>query len=581
MMELDYLELIKEAKKISENKDRYKEVKIAVLGDNSTQQFVQILRAYFYREGIYANIYESEFDVIEQEIYNDDSGLYKFKPDYVVFHVSNQKLRDRFYQNNGPAPDFEAYLVDSQIKQWEKINKKLKCRIIQNLYSMPTERPFGNYTQQVESSLYNLTKMVNSRLIANAKDAGNVYFNDIEHLSTSIGLDNWYDEKLYVHAKLFCKLEYMPQVAKNILDIILAGLGRSKKCVVLDLDDTLWGGIVAEDGLERIEISREGLGEAYYLFQKYLLELKNIGIILAVCSKNDHENAIEPFEKHPEMVIKKDDISVFIANWNSKSENIKQISKKLNIGLDSMVFIDNSAFERNQVKSMLPQVEVPEMPEDISEYVPFINKLNLFEALAYSKEDGKRTEFYKNQVKREEVKAEYKSIDDYLKSLEMVAEFNRFDSMHIPRIAQLIQRSNQFNLTTKRYNEKECETFMNAAECYPFYITLKDKFGDNGLISVIIAKKEGEKLIIDEWLMSCRVLLRGVEEFCMNKVVGLAKELGCSEIEGRYIKTAKNNMVKEFYKRFGFSSVGPKLDSETTWKLEVKKYKEKKIWINQ
>lgn len=579
---MDYLKLIKESKRIIGNPNGYPAIKIAVLGDNATQQLVQVLRAYLYRQGVFADIYEAEFDIIEQEIYNTESGLYGFKPEYVLVNVSVQKLRDRYYRvTEKDLARFTDVYRDFITGLWRRLGEKLHCRIVQNLFALPLERPLGSYTVKVRDSFYSLVSQINQQIIEKAQDNKNVLLNDLEYVSSLVGRQHWFDEKLWVHGKLFCRPDYLPFIAKNVSDIILAGAGKSRKCIVLDLDNTLWGGIIGDDGMDNIEVGNEGLGEAYSLFQRYLLDLKKQGVILAVCSKNDRETAMEVFERHPGMVLRKADIAAFVINWEPKSENIKQIAKTLNIGLDAMVFVDDSAFERNQVRSMLPQVLVPEMPDDPAEFVPVLNQLNLFETTSISEEDKKRSDFYRSESQREEVKAQFGSLEEYLKSLEMEAVFARFDQAHLPRIVQLIQRSNQFNLTTKRYNERECEDFMkDTQQCHPFYVTLQDKFGDSGLISVIILKKEGEKILVDEWLMSCRVLSRGVEQFAMNKVVETARNLNCRRVEGRYIPSAKNKMVSRFYEQFGFKEEGVTPEG-TVWGLDVREYEPRQVWITE
>ena len=374
-------------------------------------------------------------------------------------------------------------------------------------------------------------------------------------------------------------LEFLPEVVEGVASIVLAGMGREKKCVVCDLDNTLWGGVIGEDGLEGIEIGKEGLGQAFLNFQYYLKSLKERGVIIAVCSKNDEENAKLPFTQHPDMVLKEEDISIFVANWASKVDNIRYIAEKLNIGLDSLVFLDDSPFERNHVRSELPQVFVPEMPEDPADYAQYLNRLNCFETTSFSIEDSKRAQFYKQQVDRDVARKGFTDISQYLQSLDMTAELERFDSMHMPRIVQLVQRTNQFNLTTIRYNEAECMAFMSDEEnCFPIYVTLSDKYGDSGLISVVIVEKKDETAFIREWCMSCRVLNRGVEPFTMNAVVQWAKDNGCEQIVGDYIPTKKNAMVKEFYGQFGFTAQ-PLADGASRWTLHVADYTEQKTWI--
>lgn len=583
MEKFDYLQLIKEARKNTKNLKNYCEIKIAVLGDSATQQFVQMLKANLYRNKIFAHIYEADFDMIDQEIYTDDSGLYKFMPDYVVLYTSTQKIRDHYYQNTHlDADQIVGECVARICGWWERINSKATVRIIQNLYALPFERPFGNYGGRLKDSLVGVIREINNCIVSKLSDHPNVLLNDVEYLASFHGRKNWYDEKLWIYGKLLCDPKCLLYVVDNITNIILAGLGRLRKCLVLDLDNTLWGGIIGEDGLEHIEVGREGIGEAFFLFQKYLLELKNKGIIVTVCSKNNHEDAIEPFRKHPGMVLKEDDITLFIANWDNKADNIRRIAEQLNIGLDSMVFIDDSPFERNHVRACLPEVAVPEVPEDPADYVSCLNQFNFFETLGFSQEDSQRSGYYRQKFQREEARVQFSNIDDYLQSLKMKAVFSRFDRLHLARIVQLMQRSNQFNLTTYRYNEKECEAFMdNVSEYYPVYVTLKDKYGDSGLISVIILRVSGIKIVINAWLMSCRVLSRGVEQFSMNKVVEYAKSKNCEFIEGIYIPTAKNRMVENFYEQFGFRKTRTDASGQIFWQLAVCDYRPQKNWIEE
>ena len=432
----------------------------------------------------------------------------------------------------------------------------------------------------MEQAFLSVMHQINRRLIDLSKGYGNVFLNDLEYTASLIGKKQWLDETWWVQAKLACHPECVPQVAQGIADIVRASLGQIKKCLVLDLDNTLWGGIIGEDGVEGIEVGPEGAGEAYLQFQRYLLELKNRGLILAVCSKNDTENAVAPFRHHPHMALKEEDFAVFTANWNNKVDNIRDIAATLNIGLDSMVFIDDSSFERNHVRTALPEVFVPEMPEDPADFVKYLTLASCFETVSFSAEDRTRTEQYRRQAQRETVRTKFTDINGYLASLEMKAVFNRFDAFHLPRIVQLIGRSNQFNLTTKRYSEKECEALAADQKSYfPIYITLEDKYGESGLISVNILQSAKTKLVIDTWLMSCRVLERGLEQFAMNQVVALVKSKGFTTIEGMYLPTAKNKMVADFYERFGFRRVEGGDNGKTVWAINVDDYRPQTTFI--
>ena len=385
----------------------------------------------------------------------------------------------------------------------------------------------------------------------------NVFIIDLSSLAVKYGYDFILNEKYFYSAKMALSIEILPYVAKAVIDVIKAVSGSIKKCVILDLDNTLWGGVIGDDGLGGIQIGELGAGHAFSDFQAYFLELKKRGIILAVCSKNNEDTAKEPFNSHPEMVLRLSDIAVFVANWEDKASNIKYIKETLNLGYDSFVFIDDNPFERNLVKSVLPDVTVPDMPEDPALYLSYIRSLNLFETASYSSEDISRTEQYQAEIGRKSLEASYSNIDDYLQSLEMQAEAKAFDEFHYSRIAQLTQRSNQFNLRTIRYTEADIEKISKDDNYLTIYFTLKDKFGDHGLISVVIMKKvDNETLFIDTWLMSCRVLKRGMEEFIVNTIIDTARKNGYKTVQGEYIKTPKNTMVEKIYEKLGFKDNG-------------------------
>lgn len=562
------------ARRLTENALGYPEVRIAVLGDSTTTQLVQVLRSVLYKRGLFARVYESDFNVIDQEVIEPGSGLYRFAPEFVLLHVTRQGLRDRYYGGPEPRDSFAQETCAAVEGWWAAINSRLTCRIIQNLYELPLDRPFGNFTVRVENSFRSTVGEINRRLAAAAERTPNVQFNDVEYLAAAAGKLKWSDEKLWLHAKLFCNLEHLPAVARSVAASILAASGREKKCVVLDLDNTLWGGIIGDDGLEGIDLGKTALGEAFALFQRFILSLKRRGLILAVCSKNERAAALEPFRSHPDMVLREEDIAVFVANWNNKSGNIRHIAETLRIGLDSIVYLDDSAFEREEVRAALPEVRVPDLPEDPADFVPFLSGSDMFETLTLSAEDAQRTAYYREEAARGQLKSRFTDIGDYLKSLQMEGRFSRFDPQELPRIVQLIQRSNQFNLTTKRYNEVECRAFMTDPAAFSAMVRLKDRLGDYGLISVIICKVDGDKLLIDSWLMSCRVLQRGVEQFSMNRIFAFARTAGCREVIGTYAPTVKNGMVRDFYKQFGFVESGRGPSGESHWTHAVGDYRE-------
>jgi len=345
------------------------------------------------------------------------------------------------------------------------------------------------------------------------------------------------------------------------------------KCVALDLDNVLWGGTIGDDGLERIRLGELGEGEAYVQFQMWLRELAARGIILAVCSKNDDDKAREPFRRHPDMVLTESDIACFIANWDNKADNIRSLASRLNIGLDSIMLLDDSPFERNLVRNLVPEVCVPELPTDPAEFIPYLESLNLFEATQFSDEDRMRTQFYRSNVLREDEELKFNTVDEYLASLNMEATFEEFDDLHLPRITQLVQRTNQFNLTTIRHSAGELRTFVEGPDYFPFYITLADRFGESGLVSVVIARHDDDYLDIVTWLMSCRVISRRLEEFVLDQLVETAKTADATRLRGTYVPTKKNSLVSDHYEKLGFRRVsGTPQDGSVLWELAVDDY---------
>jgi FkbH-like protein len=340
-------------------------------------------------------------------------------------------------------------------------------------------------------------------------------------------------------------------------------------------DSTLWGGVIGDDGMENIQLGSLGIGKAFSEFQYWLRKLKNRGIILAVCSKNTETVAKEPFEEHPDMVLELEDIAVFVANWGNKVDNIMQIQSVLNIGFDSMVFIDDNPFERNLVRENIPEICVPEMPEDPADYLEYLYTLNLFETTSFSEEDERRTELYKIESQRKAVQQKFTNEDDFLKSLHMLSQVEVFNKFNAPRVAQLSHRSNQFNLRTHRYSEADIIGMISSENHYTFAFSLEDKFGDNGLICVVILQIEDTRtLFIDTWFMSCRVLNRGMEHFVLNEITNFAREKGFAFVKGEYIPTLKNSMVKDHYLNLGFKRSGD------FWILNTTDYQNKKCFIN-
>jgi FkbH-like protein len=577
MLTLDYFALSKEAKALKIS-SAAKVIRIALLADCATQHLATIMRAIAARNGVQAELYEGNYDGVDLEILDPNSALYAFSAQYVVILLSSEKLKARLYAS-GDRRTFADETIGRLENLWGAFRAHSQATIIQSTFVLPSERAFGNYELKVADSVGSIFTEINYRLAVKARETKNVLLNDVDFLAAAIGRAQWLDARMWNMAKTPCRLEHVPLLAQSLLDTMFAASGLIVKCVVLDLDNTLWGGVIGDDGLEGIALGEFDEGEAFVGFQKFIRELKRRGIILAVVSKNEHANAVLPFREHPHMALKEEDISVFVANWDNKAHNIRLIQKTLNIGFDSLVFLDDNPFERNIVREFLPEVVVPELPEDPSLYLQSLADLNLFETASFSEADLQRGDQYREEAQRELTKTHFTNINDYLTSLAMEIRLERFNAFNLPRIAQLIQRSNQFNLMTRRYGEAACEAMMKDPSRAPLTLRLADKFGDYGLISVVILKHAGEDLEIDEHLMSCRVLQRGVESFTINNIFSYAARLGAKRVVGQYLPTAKNDMVKGFFKSFGFEKVADGDGGASQWALAVDAYQPRETFM--
>ncbi|NLG03091.1 MAG: HAD-IIIC family phosphatase, partial [Clostridia bacterium] len=480
MVTIKYIKLEKNCSLDMEGLPIYK---AAVLGNCATQHMATALRGYAYEMGINLNVYDADYNQIEAQVMDPGSELYTYAPDFVLLFMCTEKLYDTFCAAKQEEKRYFAEHTIEKIRGYiERINQQIKTNILQFNFVQQDDGVFGNYANQTEDSFLFQLRKLNYLLMQEALTIKNYFIVDLDRLQSIYGALELHSEKLYYVAKMPISTRMLPETAKQVMDVFMSIRGRIKKCVILDLDNTLWGGVIGDDGMENIQIGELGLGQAFSRLQQWLLELKKRGIILAVCSKNEEATAKEPFINHPEMVLRLDDISMFVANWEDKASNIKYIQETLNIGMDSIVFLDDNPFERNLVKSVIPQITVPELPEDPSEYLNFLQKLNLFETASYSKADADRTKQYQEEIKRTSLQKVYGTYEEYLQSLNMTAKANPFDTFHFSRIAQLTQRSNQFNLRTVRYTETEIEALSKSDDHITLYFTLKDQFGDYGLI---------------------------------------------------------------------------------------------------
>jgi FkbH-like protein len=404
-----------------------------------------------------------------------------------------------------------------------------------------------------------------------AADGAGIHLLGVDKYAALDGMRAWHDPALWHRSKQEIHPSAAHMYGEYLVRLVAAQRGVSSKCLVLDLDNTLWGGVIGDDGIEGIVLGQgNAVGESHVALQRYALHLRERGVILAVCSKNDEANAISAFEQHPEMILKRDDIACFVANWTDKATNLKYIAKYLNIGIDSLVFVDDNPFERNLVRQELPQVSVPELPEDPGLYVQCIAAAGYFEALTLTEEDRHRAEQYQMNAAREALRESATDMDSYLRGMAMELLWKPFDEIGLQRIVQLINKTNQFNVMTRRYSDAEIRTTMAESDVLTWQIRLRDKFGDNGIICILIARlDEKEDLLIDTWLMSCRVLGRQVEEACLNLLVEGGRRLGARRLLGEYQKTSKNAMVADLYRKLGFSQISSSTDSIDRWALDL------------
>jgi FkbH-like protein len=576
MGDFTHLKSFTELKKnLKKDSSQLKELNVALLADTSSQLLAQAIKACGYDAGLNINLYDADFDQIDLQVFDPESELYQTKPDYILLFHSYQKLSYKYYKLDAQAQInfYETYLLHIE-NLLNTLSSRTNAKIIFCNFIEHNDTLFGNFANKTRHSLLYHLRKINSGLMDLALIHKNLFINDLSSLSNKLGEAFIIDVKVYINTNMAFSIDFLPHIAKNTLDIIQAALGHFKKCLILDLDNTTWGGIIGDDGIENIQVGNLGIGKAFTELQIWAKKLKDRGIILAICSKNTEEIAIEPFLKHPEMVLRMEDISVFVANWETKVDNIRHIQSILNISFESMVFLDDNPFERNIVRQAIEGITVPELPDDPAEYLPYLKGLNLFETISFIEEDSQRTQKYREEAGRKVLEKTYTNEAEFLESLKMVSVVSPFNKFNTPRIAQLSQRSNQFNLRTVRYLEEDIYKISKSENHFTISFSLEDKFGDYGLISMIVLeKKDSKHLFVETWLMSCRVLKRGMEDFVLATICEIALANGFSEIIGEYIPSGKNKMVQDHYLNLGF------IERNDEWVLNLSDYKPKKCYI--
>lgn len=554
--------------------------KIAVFGGSTTNEIINTLELFLLNAGIEAEFYESEYAQYEQDAVFPSEELLSFKPDIVFVHTTNRNIR------NLPEVTDSKEIVDEKLKAefarfeniWNSIRDKFHCPIIQNNFEMPFYRLMGNKDCSDYRGRTNFISRLNQAFYDFAEKTEGFYINDINYLSADYGLKEWSNPSFWNMYKYAMCFEAIPSLAFSVSNIIKSIFGKNKKALALDLDNTLWGGVVGDDGVDGIEIGQEnGVSQSYYEFQSYIKQLKSLGIILTVCSKNDHENAIAGLN-HPEGVLKPDDFIIIKANWENKDRNIAETAAELNILPESIVFVDDNPAEREIVKAQLKGVQAPVM-DSVENYITTIDRSGFFEVTTFNEDDLKRNEMYKENAMRNAQQASFADYGEYLKSLDMKATIGDFIPVYIARITQLTNKSNQFNLTTKRYTQTEMEEVWHSPNYIRLYGKLIDKFGDNGVVSVVIGEKREDTLHIDLWLMSCRVLKRDMEQAMLDTLVEKCRQNGISKIKGYYYPTKKNGMVRELYGTFGFTKISEDENGNTVWELPIEGYENQNRYI--
>ena len=521
--------------------------KIAIVSSSTSYFFKQILKLFLFQDGITAIFYEADYGSIFEQIMNEQSELYSFAPEVLLILPDFRDVKDS-------PPLFSSYdeieaLVNSHCllyqNLWSRISTRLKhCQIFHGLYVIPHFRTMGALDGNYIFSSQNYFRLINLELIKNRPT--NVVFIDFDYHASNFGKLKWFDDSQYFQSKQTISFDALGEICYATSRLISSYFGKLKKCLVLDLDNTLWGGVIGDDGLEGINIdSHNPEGEAYLAFQSYIKSLKARGVILAVCSKNEENIAKIPFKKHPEMVLKLEDFSCFIANWNDKSSNIRNIAIELNIGIDSIVFFDDNPAERAIVTKFLPEVEVIDTTVDPAMYISALDQARCFDWVQLTNEDVQRSDTYaknKNRIKLQESFIDY---DEYLKSLNMKAVVGPVSLINQTRFTQLINKTNQFNLRTKRYSESTINKMLSNLDRFNLLqITFEDKFGSYGLISSIILERFVDKVFINTWVMSCRVFKRGIEHLALSSIIEAATNWGVMRLWVSTSRLQKMELLK-------------------------------------
>jgi len=521
-------------------------------------------------------VHTSGFNQYRQEIIDPESQLYRHSPDVVFLSVDLFTLtEDIIYSNADNLSELFEERINDFLQLLETLDQNLTGIqvFIDNFFYF---RPVAMATLEYNStySYLQLENMANSLLVETVAGLNNVKIVDLKSLVAQKGAENLFDERMHYLAKSHWSQAGLQELTGLYLRYFKAFKGIRKKCIVLDLDNTLWGGIIGDDGVENIKLSNDGEGKAFYDFQRELLKLYNRGILLAINSKNTEDIVLETMKKHPYMILKPEHFISMKINWNNKAQNMKEIADEINISLDSLVFLDDSEFEREIISSQFPEIYVPALPKDFSEYPNFIRQLNIFDFLNLTGDDFARNKMYKSNIQRDKLRKSTMNIEDFYFSLDMEATINKITPFQVPRIAQMTQKTNQFNLRTQRYTESDIKRFMEDENHDVYFLSLADKFGNNGIVGTAIVNLDGGTAFIDSFIFSCRALGRTAETALLNFLIDDVEKKGIQKLEGEYLSTKKNMPCKDFYKDHGFKEENGK------WHISLNNYEQKQIpWI--
>jgi len=555
----DYLNLYKMIEREISNRpiENKKIIRIALLTSFTSKGLKEILTVKCCKNGIFPEVYVGPYNQYNQEILNPSSFLYQFKPDLVILFIDSRTILDTKFLLPYEISDVQRKEeTDSTAQNLISLVRTLQhncaAKIIIHNFEIPVFSPLGILENKQDFGFIESVEYLNKKIRDAFKKDSQIFIFDYNAFCSKLGKQNSINYKLYYLADLKLNLEYIPFLADEYLSYIKPMVSLTKKCIVLDLDNTLWGGIIGEDGIEGIHLGPTPEGRPYWEFQAHLLSLFNRGVILAINSKNNPEDALAVLRNHPYMILKEKHFASIRINWNDKISNMIDIANEINIGLESMVFIDDDKLNREIIKKELPEVLVIEMPDDPTLFINTMTALNDFNALQITDEDLTKGKMYADQRQRSEFQKTVRDLSEYFKGLEMVVTIEKANPFTIPRISQLTQKTNQFNLTTRRYLEEDIKKFATDENFLIVSVDVKDKFGDNGTTGVAIVKAGAEEWHIDTLLMSCRIIGRRIEDTLLEYIINEVKSKGAKRIAGEFIPTKKNKPAKDFFRLNGF-----------------------------